>query len=433
MFVFVINQHGEPLMPCKPRKARLLLKQKKAKIIKYQPFTIQLLYGSSGYTQDVQVGIDLGARHVGVALVSEGHVLAKGEVSLRQDVKSNLETRRIYRRSRRSRKTRYRKARFLNRTASKKKGWLPPSIQSRMDNTFRWVDMFTSLVPKPQLHLEVGKFDVQKMINPSVSGTDYQQGQAFSYHDVRYFVFARDNYTCQVCKQKNKILNTHHIVYRSKGGTDRADNLISVCTDCHTHENHQPGQVLWRWMQEGKKLPTYKATVFMHVIRKKVYERYPNARVTYGSETTPRRMALCLEKSHENDAIAITGVEELHSNPDTCFKVVQFRKKKRSLHEATARKGRKSKNVTSKRNQKNTKEQKGFYLNDKVSYQGQTAFISGFTGTTKAYLKDIEGNYVTDTSKSYKQIKLSDCHLICHQNNWQFICRYYVSHLRQTA
>ncbi len=49
MLVFVINKHGKPLMPCKPSRARKLLKQGKAKIVKYEPFTIQLLYGSSGF------------------------------------------------------------------------------------------------------------------------------------------------------------------------------------------------------------------------------------------------------------------------------------------------------------------------------------------------------------------------------------------------
>ena len=127
MLVFVLNKHGEALMPCKPRKARLLLKEKKAKIASYKPFTIQLLYGSSGYKQEVKIGIDLGAKHVGIAMVSDKKVLIKGEIELRQDVKKLLDTRRTYRRSRRNRKTRYREPRFQNRT--RPEGWLPPSIQ----------------------------------------------------------------------------------------------------------------------------------------------------------------------------------------------------------------------------------------------------------------------------------------------------------------
>ena len=113
-------------------------------------------------------------------------------------------------------------------------------------------------------------------MNPDIQGKEYQEGETFGYHDIRYFVFARDNYTCQVCKKKNKILNTHHIIYRSHGGTDRASNLITVCTDCHTYENHQEGQILWKWMQEKKKTPQFKEPPFMNIIRKRVFTKYPH-------------------------------------------------------------------------------------------------------------------------------------------------------------
>ena len=216
MLVFVQNKHGEALMPCKPQKATKLLKSKKARIVSYKPFTIQLLFGSSGYKQPINVGVDLGAKHTGIAVTTNDKVLAKGEVEVRQDVKSLLETRRIYRRSRRNRKCRYRKPRFGNR--KRHENWLPPSIQCRLDNTFHWINTFLSLVPNPVLTIEVGKFDSQKMMNPEIQGEEYQQGQTLGYHDVRYFAFARDNYTCQVCKKKGGILNTHHIVYRSHGG-----------------------------------------------------------------------------------------------------------------------------------------------------------------------------------------------------------------------
>lgn len=418
MVVFVINKHGEALMPCKPRKARILLKQKKATILSYKPFTIQLLYGSSGYKQKVSIGVDLGAKHVGIAITSAEKVLVKGEVELRQDVKGLLETKKVYRRSRRNRKTRYRKPRFQNRT--RPQGWLPPSIESRIENTFFWIDKFYSLVPNPKLTIEVGKFDPYKMINPDIQGVDYQKGQTYGYHEVRYFVFARDQYTCQVCRKKNKILNTHHIVYRSQGGTDRADNLITVCTDCHTYENHQKGEILYQWMKNGKQLPSYKEGTFMNVLRRRVFNKYPHATSIYGSATTPKRKELGLEKTHANDAIAISGISCIKKHVDAQFKVKQFRKKKRSLHEATARKGRKHKNVTSKRNAKNMKQLKGFYLNDKVKLYGKTGFITGFTGTNGAYVKMIDDNYITMPNKHYKQVSLKALTLICHNNNWQY-------------
>jgi hypothetical protein len=183
MRVFVKNMRGEPLMPCSPRKARLLLKQSQANIIDYKPFTIQLTMATGETVQETDLGFDLGAKHIGVALQSENHVLAKGEIELRQDISSLLETRKILRRSRRNRKTRYRRCKFKVKTkrvydekkgkwvkkkvlleSSRPEGWLPPSIESRMNNTFFWIDQFTLLVPKPTVHLEVGKFDVQKMM-----------------------------------------------------------------------------------------------------------------------------------------------------------------------------------------------------------------------------------------------------------------------------
>ena len=426
-------------MPCSPRKARLLLKKKQAQIIDYQPFTIQLTIPTGETVQETQIGIDLGSKYIGVALQSDNCVLAKGEIELRQDVSSLLETRKIYRRSRRSRKTRYRRCKFKVKTkrvydtkknkwvkkkitfeSPRKEGWLPPSIQSRIDNTFRWIDRFGGLLPNPTLTIEVGKFDVQKMMNPDIQGKEYQEGETFGYYDVRYYVFARDNYTCQVCKKKGKILNTHHIIYRSHGGSDRASNLISVCTDCHTYENHQKGQILWKWMTEKKKAPLFKETPFMNMIRKRIFSTYPNAQITYGSVTTPKRKELGLEKTHFNDALVISGIEANWKDESGLFKIKQFRKKKRSLHEATARKGRKTKNVTSKRNEKNTKQLKGFSLNDKVRVFGQIGYITGFTGTSGAYVKRIEGEYITMPNKNYKQVNLSQVERICRNNNWQF-------------
>ena len=196
MIVFMINQHGAPLMPCSPRTARKLLKAGKAKVISRQPFALQLLYGSTGYTQPIVMGVDCGAKHVGVAIISETRVLAKGEIELRHDVSDLLTARCTLRRSRRSRKTRYRRSKFRYHTKRvyhiKKKqwvkvpqtftsprpeDWLPPSIRSRLENTFRWIDRFMRFLPHALLSLEVGKFDVQKMMNPAIEGCSISKGQ----------------------------------------------------------------------------------------------------------------------------------------------------------------------------------------------------------------------------------------------------------------
>lgn len=422
MNVFVRNQRGKALMPCSNRKARLLLKEGKAKIYQYNPFTIQLCYSTGETIQDCHIGIDTGAKHIGMAITSEDKVLFKGEVELRQDVKSALDTRRSYRRDRRNRKTRYRQARFLNR--KRKEAWLPPSIENRVNHTFKWIDTLMTLVPNPKLHIEVGKFDTAKMINPDIQGIDYQHGQTYGYYEVRYYVFARDNYTCQCCgKSKGKILQTHHIIYRSNGGTDRADNLITICTDCHTYENHQKGGILYRWQEEHKQTKQYKEPPFMNILRKRIFKNYPKAIITYGSETTPKRKALKLEKTHYNDAIVISGITTIKENPNEWLLVKQFRKKKRSLHEATARKGRKEPNRLQKRNAKNTPCYKGFYLNDKVKVFNKIGYITGFT-SGGAYIKNAENEYLTLPNKSYKQVGLSKIRLVQHNNNWQYINKF---------
>lgn len=414
---------GQALMPCSTRKARLLLKDGKAVIVKYNPFTIQLKYATGEDKQPCNIGIDTGARHIGVAVTSGKKVFYKGEIELRQDISSLLETRKIYRHSRRNRKTRYRQARFLNR--KRPEGWLPPSLQSRVNATNMWIDKFCELIPRElsTLRIEVGKFDAAKMINPDIKGVDYQHGQTYGYYDVRYYVFARDKYTCQVCKKKNKILNTHHIVFKSMGGTDRADNLITVCTDCHTSAAHKEGGILYKWCKEHKKVKQYKETAFMNALRIRIRNRIFNVfcrEITYGSETVVNRKVLGLEKTHYNDAIAISGIKEIKENPDEWIIIRQFRKKKRSLHEATARKGRSKPNRTQTRNCKNVKCYKGFYLNDCVKAFGKTGFITGFTNGA-VYVKDGNDEYITMPGKSYKQMGISNIKLLYRGNGWQFI------------
>ena len=419
MRVFVKSMRGKALMPCSPRKARVLLKEKKAKVEGYNPFTIRLTVPTGETVQKTDVGVDQGMCHIGIAVTSGKKVFAKGHIDLRQDVSELLEARKILRRSRRNRKTRYRKARFLNR--KKPEGWLPPSIESKIRNNFRWIDTFCNLLPSPVLHIEVGKFDAARMINPEITGTDYQHGDAYGYYDVRYLVFARDEYTCQCCRKKDRILHTHHIVYRSHGGTDRADNLITVCSECHTAENHKKGGILYEWMIKKKKVKQYKEPRFMNTLRKRTYERYPEAYITYGSVTSPARKKLGLSKSHSNDAVAISGISEIREMPKSEFYIRQFRKKKRSLHEAVPRKGRKIPNILQKRNSKNTKEAYGFHLGDRVVFMGKTGWITGFTGKA-AYVKEISGNYITIPCKTYKQISLSLLKQKEFIGNWQYCC-----------
>ena len=196
MKVFVINMHGEPLMPCSPRKARLLLKAGKAKVVQREPFTIQLLYGSTGYKQDITIGVDTGHSEVGVSVTTSSKEIFSSVFQMRNDVSKKIEACKMYRRNRRNR-LRYRKPRFNNRSASTKKGRLNPSVDWKVGAHKRIISFYESRLPKSRLILETGKFDIQKIQNPKITNEMYQKGKMYGYANTKAYVLARDNYTCQ--------------------------------------------------------------------------------------------------------------------------------------------------------------------------------------------------------------------------------------------
>jgi hypothetical protein len=414
LVVYVINKHGKPLMPCSPRKARILLKQGKAKIIKREPFTIQLLYGSSGYKQPISLGVDAGSKHIGISATTENKVLFEAEVELRTDIVDLISTRRQYRRSRRNRKTRYRKARFLNR--KKPKGWLAPSIQNKIEAHLKAVNLVHQLLPISKTIIEVASFDIQRIKNPSISGKEYQEGDQLGFWNTREYVLWRDNHQCQGKKNcKNNILNVHHIESRKTGG-DAPNNLITLCEQCH--KDYHAGKLKLN-LKRGK---SYKHAAFMGIMRWAVYNRLKeistNVSLTYGYITKNTRIRNKLEKSHIVDARCISG--NPLAKPDVWYYFKQVRKKKRSLHEAIPRKGRKEQNRLSIRNEKNTKHVRHQFnkwcLHDRVLLNDQIGFISGFTGNW-VYVQDIFGNYIQASNK-YKQVNPKELTLVCRNNNW---------------
>lgn len=219
MLVYVINQHGRPLMPTKPSKARKLLKSRKAKVIKREPFTIQLKYGSSGYTQSVTLGVDAGYSHIGFSAVTDKRELISGVVEMLSGISERIEERSlIYRRNRRNRK-RYRKKRFSSRL--RKKGWLAPSIQHKLETHIRIVNQIKEILPISKITIEVAAFEIQKIKNPSIEGVTYQQGEQYGFDNVREYVFARDGHKCQnpncLNIDKTPILVAHHLIFRQNG------------------------------------------------------------------------------------------------------------------------------------------------------------------------------------------------------------------------
>ncbi|MBC8522185.1 MAG: RRXRR domain-containing protein, partial [Methanomicrobia archaeon] len=195
MLVFVLNKYGKPLMPCTAGKARRILKRGRAKVVKLMPFTIQLLYGSSGYKQDITMGIDAGYSKIGYSVVTADREVMAGELELRSDIKRLLEKRRGYRRDRRSRKW-YRKPRFDNR--GRGDGWLAPSLEHKLQAHIRLVERLKRILPISKITVEVASFDTQKMENPEISGVEYQQGELQGY-EVREYLLEKWGRKCAYC------------------------------------------------------------------------------------------------------------------------------------------------------------------------------------------------------------------------------------------
>ncbi|MBQ3345472.1 MAG: RRXRR domain-containing protein, partial [Synergistaceae bacterium] len=164
MLVYVLNKDGKPLMPCESVKARILLKERKAKVIRREPFTIQLLCGSSGYKQPIILGVDAGAKHIGVSASTEQKELYSAGVELRTDIVDLISTRRELRRGRRNRKTRYRQVRFDNR--KKPEVWLAPSVQNRINAHVSVIEKVCYILPVTTIIVETASFDIQKIKNP---------------------------------------------------------------------------------------------------------------------------------------------------------------------------------------------------------------------------------------------------------------------------
>ena len=185
MAVFVLGKNQKPLMPCSEKRARLLLERGRAVVHKRYPFTIRLKDRTRGDTQEMHLGIDPGSKTTGLALMRESddgqrHVLCLFDLIHRGfQIKKALEQRRGFRRRRRSKNLRYRKPRFDNRT--RPKGWLPPSLQHRVDTVMAWVERFSKLAPITSISQELVRFDTQKLDNPEISGVEYQQGTLLGY------------------------------------------------------------------------------------------------------------------------------------------------------------------------------------------------------------------------------------------------------------
>ena len=401
--VYVLTREGEPLMPTERSGwVAYALKHGEAKVVRREPFTIQLLRDGTKYLQAVTLGVDAGSKHIGLCASTERKELYSSQVEMRDDVSKLLTARREFRQSRRGRKHNwYREARFDNR--AKRNAELPPSIRHKADSHIRAIEFVCKLVPVSKVRIEIGKFDVQRIKNPSIEGEQYQRGVLAGWENLKEYAKWRDGGKCRVCGKtprtdKTVRLEVHHIVRRADGGTDTPENVVTLCRDCH--EAHHRGERKLKL----KRPPKHKGEAHMNSMRMYLVEtlmHYPwriVVEVTYGYETAMERREHGIDKSHANDAYCIAGNFGAKRNGNNVYLHKFVRRHNRSLHKATILKG-----GYRKANQA-PKYVFGFRLFDMVSYNGKPCFVFGRRVRGSFCIRTLDRERIS-ADVSYKRLK----------------------------
>jgi hypothetical protein len=330
--VYVINQNGHPLMPCKPAKARKLLRERLAKVIGRCPFTIKLLWDCEEHIQEVTLGIDKGSHVTGFCCVGKGKILLSGDIEHRLDVKEKMDGRRINRRKRRNRKW-YRAARFLNRRSSKRSGRLPPSIKTNVEEVIRVVRQIP--LPIGKIVIEDVQIDLARLNNPTLKGSQYQDPTRLD-ENLRIACLMRDGYSCQQCGKHQTRLEAHHIVFREQGGKDSLTNLVALCETCHK-KVHQ-GKVTLKVTGVSGHLDQ----VAQRTMQGKSYlyaalGRQVALSSLFGYQTATLRKARDLPKGHDADALCIATYNNSEVVPydrEHCYSVsFRPRRTRRQYHD----------------------------------------------------------------------------------------------------
>ncbi|MGH2414422.1 MAG: RNA-guided endonuclease IscB, partial [Microcystaceae cyanobacterium] len=319
-FVFVLDTNKQPLDPIPPGQARRLLKQGHAAVLRRYPFTIILKYAvPNPKTQPHQLKIDPGSKTTGIAIVQRNKVVWGAQLQHRgQQINNDLESRRAIRRNRRNRKTRYRKPRFLNRT--RPKGWLAPSLQSRVENIATWVNRLQRLALITGISQELVKFDTQAMQNSEISGVEYQQGELAGY-EVREYLLDKWGRKCAYCSASDTRVEIDHIEPRSKGGSNRVSNLTLACHDCNQRKGNRDihdflakkPDIVKRILTQAKQ--SLKDAASVNSTRWALFNKLKQTALPVetgtGGKTKYNRIRLGLPKTHWLDAACVGEVESL--------------------------------------------------------------------------------------------------------------------------
>jgi 5-methylcytosine-specific restriction endonuclease McrA len=308
--VFVLDTSHHPLTPCHPAVARKLLTAGKASVYRRFPFVMILHRGvEHPSVPPLRLKLDPGSKVSGLAVVNEvtGEVVFAAELEHRgQRIKDRLEARRAVRRNRRQRKTRYRKARFANRR--RKAGWLPPSLESRVQNTLTWVARIRRWCPISAISLELVKFDTQLMQQAEISGVEDQQGELAGY-EVRSYLLEKFHHQCVYCGKRDAPLELEHLIPKSRDGSNRVSNLAISCRPCNQRKgNRTAAEFGFPQVQAQAKAPLTDAAA-VNTTRWAVYQRLAALGLPLetgsGGLTKFNRRQRGLDKSHWADAACV--------------------------------------------------------------------------------------------------------------------------------
>lgn len=399
--IYILSEKGSPLMPTENNgKVRKLLKQNKAKIVDYKPFTIQLLYETEEHTQATVLGIDTGRENISITVVQkeDGNVLFSSELVTRNKnipklMEKRKTNRQARRRNRRQKKVRLAKsnntfykrakhirengtslsilvkhiakkdARFSNRV--RPKGWLTPTANNLLLTHLNYVNKVKKILPITEVVVEYAKFDIHKLKDSTISGEEYQQGDLYGYLNMKAFITARQEGKCLLCN-KDYIEQLHHIIRQSEGGSDHHSNLAGLCRSCHNKVHKSPtfDKKVTSLMKGMKK--EFNATSILNIIMPYLYMEIQaifgesNVFKTHGYITKTDRMTHKLDKSHYNDSylVALTRANNfiIESNLEPYY-YTQFRRHNRQFLDALRERTYKDGKVTVAKNKHKRTEQ----------------------------------------------------------------------------
>lgn len=276
-YINVLNIDGQPLMPTtRCGHVRRLLDKKQARVVSTYPFTIQLNYSTPDVIQELKLGIDPGRENIGLAVANkagECMYLAEADThngsikKVMSDRARSRHKRRHYDRQKRQRKAcrreltlkygtpgrifkskkpclcvettypraegkttqrviRGKEAKFANRR--KEAGWLTPSGRQLKQMHLLAVEQVCQFLPISGIVLEWNNFHPK---NSNLQEVDDAENSSQRHRSNKEYIWEKQEGKCLLCG--DSIEQYHHIVPRSKGGSNSVKNVVGLCSKCH--------------------------------------------------------------------------------------------------------------------------------------------------------------------------------------------------------